>query len=241
MITFSDTSTNTGGIQQVRKLMRVDSTQWPTVNIVVSFNNWLDFIAGYAIGADKRFQWDDTNHTKLPIGTTNLVANQSDYSFLQDEQSNTIITLTRIDMLQATGGDYKQLLPIDQTQVDGALDELYPSTGVPEFYDKIADNIIRLYPTPSASITTGLKFYFQRSPSYFVAADTTKSPGVAPILHRGFVIAGAYDGALTLGLPNLNALAQERERERQTVVDYFAKDRSNDETVRFIPEFQPYE
>lgn len=241
MITFSDTSTNTGGVQQTRKMMRVDSTQWPTANIVASFNNWLDFITGYAIGADKRFQFDDTNHTKLPVGTTNLVASQSDYSFLTDEQSNTIITLTRIDMLQTTGGDYRQLLPIDQAEIVGALEEQYPATGVPEYYDKIADNIIRLYPTPSASITAGLKFYFQRSPSYFVAADTTKAPGVAPILHRGFVIAGAYDGALTLGLANLSALSAERERERQIVVDYFAKDRSQDETVRFIPEWQPYE
>lgn len=241
MATFSDTSTNTGLVQQIRKMMRVDSAQWPTANIVASCNNWLDFISGYAIGADKRFQWDDTNHTKLPIGTTNLVANQSDYSFLTDEQSNTIITLTRIDMLRATGGDYKQLLPIDHTQIDGALDEFYSATGVPEYYDKIADNIIRLYPTPSASITSGLKFYFQRSPSYFVAADTTKSPGVAPILHRGFVIASAYDGALTLGLANLQALSVERERERQIVIDYFAKDRSQDEMARFTPEFLSYE
>ena len=75
-IQFSDTSGNTGILQQVRKMMRVDANQWPTVNVVNSCNNWLDTVAGYAIGTDNRFQWDDTNHSKLPIGTTNIVANQ---------------------------------------------------------------------------------------------------------------------------------------------------------------------
>lgn len=72
---FSDTVNKTGIVQQVRAFMRVDSLQWSDVNITNSVNNWLDTVTGYAIGADRRFQWDDSNHTKLPIGTTNLVAN----------------------------------------------------------------------------------------------------------------------------------------------------------------------
>ncbi len=85
---FNDTVNNLGIAQQTRSLMRVDATQWPTYKIVNSCNNWLDSVTGYAIGADRRFYWDDSNHTKLPIGTTDLVANQSDYSFLSDEQGN---------------------------------------------------------------------------------------------------------------------------------------------------------
>ena len=92
----------------------------------------------------------------------------------------------------------------------------------PLYYDKIADNIIRLYPTPSTSVTNGLKYYFQRSPSYFVAADTTKQPGVADDLHRGFVVASAYDCAFTLGLDNLQALSVELQKEEEKIDDYFA-------------------
>lgn len=208
--------------------MRVDSTQWPTYKIVNSVNNWLDMVTGYAIGADARFQWDDTNHTALPEGTTNLVANQSDYSFLTDQQGNTILTLTRIEILTATAGTWQFLEPIDQTDfgVD-SINQEQATAGIPRWYDKIADNIVRLYPKPSASITSGLKFYFQRTPSYFAATDTTKSPGVAPILHRGFVIAAAYDGALTLGLGNLQALAVELQKEESKVKQYFAE-RNND-------------
>lgn len=209
--------------------MRVDSTQWATSKIVNSVNNYLDMVAGYAIGADKRFQWDDTNHTKLPIGTTNLVADQSDYSFLTDEQGNRILTLTRIEVKDSTG-NWTLLQPIDQANIDIAIDEAQRTAGLPISYDKIADNIIRLYPKPNISVTAGIKFYFQRNPSYFTATDTTKEPGVAGTLHRGFVIAAAYDGALTLGLPNLQPLSVEQQKEEAKMKEYFTN-RNNDSTL----------
>ena len=224
-MTFSDTSTNTGIVEQVRAMMRVDSTQWPTSRIVNSCNNYLDTIAGYAIATDKRFNWDDTNHSKLPMGTTNLVSSQSDYSFLTDEQNNRILTLLRID-IKDSNGDWTKLEELDETEEKEALDTVVVS-GMPTGYYKIADNIIRLNRLPSASVTSGLKFYFQRTPSYFVATDTTKEPGVASLLHRGFVIASAYDGALTLGLPNLQPLSVEMQREEKKMIQYFSG-RNND-------------
>jgi hypothetical protein len=214
-------------------MMRVDATQWPTYKIVNSVNNWLDMVTGYAIGNDRRFQWDDTNHTKLPIGTTNVVANQSDYSFLTDEQGNKILNLIRIDIL-GSDGNYTKLQAIDESQVPIALDEFENTAGTPLYYDKIADNIIRLYPKPAANVTSGLKFYFQRSGSYFAATDTTKEPGVAPLLHRGAVIAGAYDGALTLGLANLQPLSVEQQKEEQKMIQYFSI-RNTDEVKRVVP------
>jgi hypothetical protein len=227
---FSDVTNNLGILQQTRSMMRVDATQWPTYKVVNSCNNWLDTLTGYAIGADRRFQFDDSNHTKLPIGTTNLVANQAEYSFLTDEQGNKILNLLRIDVLDPSG-DYRELELIDESSIHGALDEFESTAGLPRYYDKIADNIIRLYPKPASNVTNGLKFYFQRSASYFAATDTTKEPGVAPLLHRGFVIAAAYDGALTLGLQNLQALSVEKQMEEAKMRQYFAI-RNQDELRR---------
>jgi hypothetical protein len=230
---FSDTINNTGIVEQARILMRVDATQWPTARIANSCNNWLDMVAGYAIGADRRFQWDDTNHTALPIGTTNVVANQSDYSFLTDQQGNSILNLTQIEVLDPTG-NWRKLEARNLGDTDEAEDELLRVAGLPTHYDKIADNIIRLTPKPSANVTAGLKFYFQRTPSYFAATDTTKNPGVAPLLHRGFVIAAAYDGALTLGLANLQPLNVEREAEMTKMKRYFSN-RNTDERHTLTP------
>lgn len=236
MTQFSDTVNNSGIVQQSRDLMRVDSTQWATQKIVNSCNNWLDKITGFAIKADRNFQWDDTNHTKLPIGTTNIVANQSDYSFLTDEQGNKIITLTRID-IKDSNGNWVKLDRVDQSQIDQALDEYESTAGAPVKYDLIADNIVRLYPAPASNVTAGLKFYFQRTPSYFTASDTTKEPGVSPLLHRGFIIASAYDGALTLGLNNLQPLSVELEKEEQKMIKYFS-DRNMDMKSRMSPRIE---
>lgn len=230
---FSDSVTSLGIVQQARDMMRVDSGQWPTSRIVNSCNNWLDTITGYAIGADRRFQWDDSNHSKLPIGTTDLVQNQSDYSFLTDEQNNPIINLLRIDILDPDG-NYRKLEVTNESDVDYALDEHMSTAGFPLVYDKIADNIVRLYPKPATSVIAGLKFYFQRTASYFTASDTTKQPGVSPLLHRGFVIAAAYDGALTLGLQNLQPLMVELQKEEMKMKQYFSI-RNTDETPVLMP------
>lgn len=230
---FSNSATGNGIVEQTRDFMRVDSTQWSTQKITNSCNNWFDKIVGYALNADRQFQWDDTNHTKLPIGTTNLVGAQSDYSFLVDEQSNKIITLTRID-IKDSAGNWTQLKKIDQNEIDLALDAYESTDGEPTQYDLIADNVVRLYPTPATSVTSGLKFYFQRTPSYFVSSDTTKEPGCSPLLHRGFVIASAYDGALTLGLDNLKALSIELQKEESKMITYFS-DRNMDSKGRLIP------
>lgn len=236
---FSDTSGNTGILQRARKMARVDSTQWDTYNVVNSCNDWLNKIFTKGKNLDIKFQLDDTNHTALPEGTENLTANQSDYSFLTDQQGNRITNLTRIDILD-NDGLYRQLFPIDQAQLTGvALDEWLKTNDKPRYYDKIADNIIRLYPTPATSVTAGLKYYFQRAPSYFTAADTTKQPGVADDLHRGFVIASAYDAALTLGLENLQVLSVELQKEEQKIDDYFASRLTDEPNIILIKHRSP--
>ena len=222
-------ATNAGICEQARSLAGVDSTQWPTQKVVNSTNNWHDFVTGYAIGADKRFQWDDTNHTKLPEGTTDLTINVTDYSFLTDEQGNSIITLTGVSLLN--NGKYEPLKLVDRNDSDYDVATFGTQTGTPTCYDKIADNIIRLDFKPSATVTAGLKFYFQRTGSYFTASDTTKTPGVSPLLHRGYVIASAYDIALTLGLNNLAALSVEKQKEELKMIEYFPV-RSRDERPR---------
>lgn len=229
---FSDTINNLGIVQQVRSFMRVDATQWPTAKIVNSSNNWLDKIAGYAIGADRRFQWDDTNHTALPEGTTDMTINVSDYAFLTDQQGNSIVTLTGVSRL-ISGSNYEPLELVDRNDVNYDPQNFGVISGSPTQYDKIADNIIRLNTKPSGTVVAGLKFFFQRTPSYFVATDTTKAPGFSPLIHRGFVIAAAYDGALTLGLANTQALSLELQKEEAKVIQHFAI-RNNDDDKRLM-------
>lgn len=232
---FSDTVNNLGILQQARSMMRVDATQWPTYKVVNSCNNWLDYVIGYGLSQDKFLQLDDTNHTKLNEGTSPLTINVTDYSFLSDEQGNPIITLLGVSIL--SGGKYIPLTPVDRNDPNVDMSTFGQVSGTPTQYDKISDNFIRLDKIPTATVSAGLKYYFQRAGSYFAATDTTKQPGVAPILHRGFVVASAYDGALTLGLENLQPLSIEKEIEKQVMRDYFAA-RNNDQPKRMVAGYQ---
>lgn len=217
---FSDSTNLSGIVEQARDIARVDSAQWSTNKITNSVNNWLDKIFTYGKWKDRQFRLDDTNHTKLPEGTTNIVAGQSDYSFLTDEQGNRITNLTGASIL--TNGKYVPLELVDRNDTDVNPATFGTVSGVPTKYDKIADNVVRLDMLPVSNITNGLKYYFQRTPSYFTAADTTKQPGVSNDLHRGFVIAAAYDAAFTLGLDNLPTLTIELQKEEKKLSDYFS-------------------
>jgi len=225
-LAFSDTVNGLGIVQQVRSFMRVDSDQWTTAKIVTSCNNWLNTLTGYAIGADRRFQWDNTNHEKLPEGTTSLNIGQTDYSFLTDQDGNNIITLTGISILR--NGIYVPLIPVDRSDPSIDASIFGVNTGVITCYDKIADNIIRLDAKPEATVELGLKFFFQRTSPAFTALDTTKTTGFSPLLDRGFVMASAYDGAIALGLTNIQALSVEMQKEQSKMVQYF-EDRNQDE------------
>jgi hypothetical protein len=232
---FSDTTNYTGIVERARIIARVDATQWPTSRIVNSANDRLDKIMNYGISADRRFQLDDTNHTKLPIGTTSLVLDQTDYSFLTDEQGNRIINITRLALVDSDGQE-QQLVQTNIGNVDYDSYSYGALSGTPTRFDKIADNIVRLNYKPTAENVTDydLKFYFQRTPSYFVATDTTKEPGFANDLHRGIVIQCAYDAAFTLGLENVNQLANELAKEDMVMANYFAN-RNTDELKFFTP------
>ncbi len=224
---------NTGIVEQTRAFMRVDATQWPTVKIANSCNNWHDYLISYGIANDKFLQLDDTNHTFLNEAYSDLTINVTDYSFLVDQQGNQITTLLGVSRLD--NSKYIPLTPVDRSQVD--LSTFAQESGIPTQYDKISDNIIRLNYKPRATVADGLKYFFQRAGSHFTDADTTKQPGVNIALHRGYVIASAYDGALALGLDNLQALSVEREREVQKLIEYF-NTRNNDQPKRMTAMYQ---
>jgi hypothetical protein len=231
---FSDTVNNLGILQQARLMGRVEATQWPTYKVVNSCNNWLDYLISYGVANDKFLQLDDTNHTTLSESVDDLTINVSDYSFSADQQGNAITTLLGVSVL--VGGYYQPLTPVDRSQVDTATFGMV--SGTPTQYDKISDTIIRLDRLPPATVTNGLKYYFQRAGSYFVATDTTKQPGVNPALHRGFVIASVYDMGLNgIGTVNMSVMQNERQLEINKMIEYFAT-RNNDQPKRMTGNYQ---
>lgn len=188
---FNDSSTNQGIVQDTYFEASADSTSYPIADIVRNANNALDNAVTLILGADSRWQFDSTNATDLPIGTTSLVSGQQDYSF-----DSEYLVIKSIECSDSTG-NWTKLIPIDNYDEDVALSEFETTNGVPKYYDKMGESIL-LYPAPNYSIAPtdspagGLRAYFQRNIEYFVAGDTTKTPGFAVHLHKYVSLYCAY-------------------------------------------------
>jgi len=191
---FSDTTTKKGLVEDTDRLVNTDANSYPLVEKAAVMNTYLDEVVSLILNSDGKWEWDDSNQTDLPIGTTELVDGQPDYNIA----GATFLKVMRVELMDING-NYKLLTPITDSDVKNtAMSEFQKTDGMPKFYDKMGDSII-LYPTPSSSQVTlaaGLKVYFQRLPSYFSSDDTTKVPGFNPLFHRILSTGAALDYAL---------------------------------------------
>lgn len=185
---FSDTTTKLGLVQEIDSLCDSDSVSYPVADKTRRLNTALEEIVGKLIARNGNWEFDDSNFTSMPIGKTDLVEGQQDYTF---DVSHLIIE--RVEVL-GVDGIWQLLNPIDLESIGGAIEEYQKASGFPNEYDKRGSSIL-LYPPPTATevtLSSGLRAYFQRTASLFAATDTTKVPGFASPYH----IILAYKAAL---------------------------------------------
>ena len=260
---LSNTTTKQGLVQDALWWVTADLTSYPYTDMIRSANMGLNEVVGLILGADGRWQFDDTNYTDLPIGTTNLVLNQQDYGISTD-----MVDITRIEC-KDVNGNWQLLTPFDQRDLTPPLGNPTPmgaltanatlggngysltdfmsTAGTPIYYDKIANSIF-LYPKPSYNSTGGLKVYFQRKASYFTTSayvsttnwvDSTK-PGFANHLHRyiSFYMAKDYAVAKMLTGNKITSLMNELALMKQNIVSFYSS-RKKDDKVRMIARNTP--
>lgn len=236
---FSDSTDRDGIIELIEDMTGTQSATTSSYTLKTKTRDVNNAYANYfLIGfqAEGRWQLDDTNHTKYPIITTNLVANQLDYSFTVDEQSNQILDIYRVEILDPNGLAV-ELSPIDQFDIKGqALTEFMKDEATPIYYDKTANGII-LYPASNYNATAGLKIYYNRTPSYFVSTDTTKQPGIPDMFHEYLALRPSYQYCLRKGLSQVNNLKQDMLLMEESIRSYYAQ-RSKDEVKRMSPAYR---
>jgi len=200
---FNDISTSQGIVQDTYFEVNADATTYPIADLTRNANAALDNVVTLILGADQRWQFDSTNSTDLPIGTTDIVSGQQDYSF--DEE---YLVIKSIEIADASG-KWTRLIPIDNMSLDEreALSGFETVNGTPMYYDKMGDSIL-LYPAPNYNYTAGLRAYFQRKIDYFDASDTIKEPGFAKHLHKYIPLYCAYIYACAKDLQKQSVLKQ---------------------------------
>ena len=147
-------------------------------------NTAYEDVVAFIIGIDGKWQFDDTNFTAFPIGTTDLVAGRQDYEF-----AGAVLEVEGVSVLDADA-NFRKLTPIDsisELNIDPA--EFLETDAMPIYYDKQGDSLL-LYPAPAAANVTlsgGLKVFFKRTADLYTSAQVTtgtKEPGFASPFHN---------------------------------------------------------
>jgi hypothetical protein len=199
---FSNTSTKDGLIQDCEHWTNLgDGVISGDATLKARFtgliNRAFDEVLPYIFSADAKWQWDDSNHSKNPTATTDLIAGQSSYTLVTDEDGNSVLEI-QAAYIKDVQGTWRKLNGIDSPRdayTDPYLSQNSNNTGTPGSYDKNGVSL-SLDKIPDYSATGGLKVVFSRAPSYFASGDTTKKPGIPAIFHRLLSLIASYDWVL---------------------------------------------
>ncbi len=192
---FNDVTGGQGIVQDAYYEAGANSVSYPIADVVRNANLALDEVVTIILGADGKWQFDDSNATDLPIGETDMISGQDDYSF--DAQYLVIAGME----IKDPNGNWVRLTPVDRNDLNQsqAISTLYNQTGIPQFYDKQGESFFFI-PTPNYNYrlveegASGIRVFFQRKIAYFTISSTTTEPGFGKHLHKyiSLYVANAY-------------------------------------------------
>lgn len=191
---ISKVSDRTGIIQFLERETGTQSVSAYTTAIkLVDINQAFDDYQNLVKRVAGSWQADDSNHTKYPNMTFNLVSGQKDYNFTEDEQGNQVQDIYRVEVM-CSNGKWKVLKMVNEMNYEDAISNIDTETGEPtEYY--ITANGIFLVVASNYSQTNGIRMFFTRSPNYFTTADVTaetKEPGIPNGHHKYLFWKPAY-------------------------------------------------
>lgn len=218
-----------------RRLVNANSTDWVEADLVVDLNDALSDVWTRIKVARGVLEYDDTNYTDLPSSTFNLTANTAGYKVTADENSNEIITIHKVQVLD--GNSEWTDVPrksVGEGNQDGLLDNSTDTAEVPSFYYEVGATIY-FSPIPSTTKSAGVKVWYDRAPKFFAVSGTTFTPGIPVTYHKLLGEKAALTYAVSKGLNQINnikALVDMGEMR----LDEYESNRRNDERTALVPE-----
>lgn len=234
---FNDTTNKSGLIQDCEEWANlgdgsISANQTLLKQFTVKLNDAFDEVLPVIYAANTKWQWDDSNHDDYPVATMALTTGQADYSFIEDENGNSIFEIYEAYVMQPDG-TYKKLSPVD-AQSDQNADSIFArnssNVGTPTRYDKFSTSLF-LDPVPNYSQAAGIRVVFSRSPSYFASDDTTKTSGIPAAFHKLLSLIASRDWLAIHKAENVTLLDEVKEqiRDRKAALTLHLNKRSKDE------------
>lgn len=220
-VNLSATTAKPSLIEDIDYILGTDSTQYPLADKLRNINSWHYVAVTDILESMSNWEWDDTNKTDFPVGTTTLVVGQRDYSLPSD-----FLKLLRVEVLDVNG-NYQPVHQFDEQEVGVALSEFMKTNGLPLYYREIGSSL-ELYPSPSSGSVTlaaGLKVYYVRTQTEFTTSDATVSPGFPAVFHRLLSYGASYDHAsfkMTSNPTLINNIAGRIKETRASLQKYYA-------------------
>ena len=204
-------------VTYMNELVQSDNNLWTVASKtryanMVQHEIWHDIFESYN-------GWQFDSVAGSPVSSQNLIAAQNTYTL--PVGSLTVVGVNYLDQ----NGTSCILNPItlEELQVRGITETNWLSVnGAPGYYRLVGNNII-VYPTPSLSITNGLKVYFDRDGVTFVPSDTTATPGFASVYHEYTAIGACAKYAIANRLPHANDLSALYQKGRMDIRSFYQK------------------
>ena len=196
-----------------------DSVTYPILDITRNANQALSKVVEMIMRSAGRWQFDDTNYDTLPIATTDLVANQTNFSL---DVSHLKVARVRI---KDEHGKWRILRPVDRRDLS---EEELNATGTPDKYDKLGVSLF-FFPLQNYDYPEGVEVQFERDADYFTVDDTTKAPGFASTFHRLISLYTALDYTEPNELEARSRKIQKRIDRMEAELVEFYSDRDRDE------------
>lgn len=229
---FYDATTEDAVVQEVWRICGATANTYTLKQVTARVNQALDRFFYLALSENGDWQFDDSNYTDFPIGTTNIVSGQQDYSFPAE-----LLNVTKVLAKDSTG-NWRELIPVDQNEpLARNIWELPTSnSGAATRYD-IFSNSIFLDPIPNYSSSNGLKVVYGRNASKFVSTDTTKEPGIPSLFHPYLCRHAALSFLIEKKLPQLTSVSQQVLIDEEAIKDFIAN-RNETKKTKIRPSYR---
>lgn len=165
------------------------------------------------------WDFDDTANTDFPIATTTIVDNQADYTLPTDA-----LEIRRVEV-KDINGNWTEVIKIDETNIDGALDEYQDVAGIPNQY-RLESNSIILYPAPDTAqvtATAGLKVTYNRKIDEFTGSTTTTEVGMGELGDQIIAFEVAEEWAIIFRNDRMPVLQNKRSELEQNFLAHISK------------------
>lgn len=232
---FSDTSSNTGLIQDCESLVfnefgKISGNTALLQTFTNLINRQYDKATALIIENDGRWQHDDVTFTTEAVYLTGIVDGQRQYTL---DPAHLKIVQVRV---KDTAGNWRILRALDVNDPEAFYMRQDMSTAVegqPFWYDKRGDQLV-LYPQPDYTQAASLEVMVQRPPNYFTYDDTTQEVGISTVFHRYLSLGASMEYAVANSLGNKNDLMELFKLEEDRVKSFYSK-RSRDEQLQLRP------